>query len=129
MPQPTQFRRVRSASCSTASLQPRDGWVATNLARICVTGGASRSAFVSCAMRAVSPSVRVAENDAHLVFAGEAEGNGSAGGVVVGDDRGETLSRLKHERRVEGDDRRMLPVGAFVDGRAIARAAMDANHE
>jgi hypothetical protein len=38
--QPTQLRKVRWASCSTASLQPRDGCVATNFARICVMGGA-----------------------------------------------------------------------------------------
>jgi len=42
--QPTQLRNVRCASRSTASLQPCDGCVATNFARIWVTGGACVSA-------------------------------------------------------------------------------------
>ena len=40
MAQPSQLKKVRCASCSTASLQPRDGWPATNFARIAVIGGA-----------------------------------------------------------------------------------------
>src|SRR5207253_1815098 len=45
MAQPTQFNKVRCASLSTLASQPRDGWLATKSARICVTGGASASAL------------------------------------------------------------------------------------
>src|SRR5437868_3359203 len=74
--QPAQLRKVRCASWSTASLHPRDGCVATNFARICVIGGAlgSASTFVLRAIRLKDSSVGVAEDDAHLVFTGEAEG-------------------------------------------------------
>src|SRR5664279_1095705 len=50
--QPTQLSRVRCASRSTASLQPRDGWPTANSARMRVTGGAWASAMttVFCAM-------------------------------------------------------------------------------
>src|SRR5437667_49658 len=115
---PTRHSTSTPRTSASTTSRPEAPMVSAMASRPGVTGGASRSAFVSFAMRAVSPSVRVAENDTHLVFAGEAEGNGSAGGVVVGDDRGETFSGLEHERRVERDDRRMLPVGAFVDGLA-----------
>jgi hypothetical protein len=42
--QPTQFRNVRCASCSTAALQPADGWLATKRASKRVMGGALLSA-------------------------------------------------------------------------------------
>ena len=51
--QPTQLRKVRCASWSTASLQPREGCVATKCASERVTGGASWSA-ATCVLRAIA---------------------------------------------------------------------------
>jgi len=56
--QPSQLVKVRCASWSTASLQPLEGWVATNFANICVTGGALWSA-VTWVLRAMKISFRV----------------------------------------------------------------------
>ncbi len=62
MAQPTQLRKVRCASCSTASLQPREGWVATNFARIWVTGGAFASA-ATWVLRAMESLYREGKQD------------------------------------------------------------------
>ena len=59
--QPAQLRKVRWASCSTASLQPREGWVATKRASACVIGGAwwSAATWVLRAILWSSSAIRV----------------------------------------------------------------------
>ena len=63
MAQPSQFRKVRWASCSTLSLQPWLGCSATNFASSAVMGGALWSAATAVLMVMCNP-VRVSKNQA-----------------------------------------------------------------
>src|SRR5216110_857088 len=76
---------------------------------------------------AVVMSVVVAEDDAHLVDAQEAEADGMGGGVVPGDRGRETLARLQHDRCAVEHERRVLPIGVLVHKLAVACTAGDAD--